>query len=474
MLFRSGNTKGAKPKDLHTEGRPSSSSTQKLSEEKKSTDRAQTETDGQVAETLQTEEVLRFSLETGESISDEQKKLLNNLLQKLPKSDLEDRLLANSSEIWKTQVFFMQKTKDAKIFTLPKNIESFGDNVLLGSIMRLANNLGYSFAISKTEVTTFSLSKADSAFFTGYIHELIEPSVSFPSGTSSFVKGRQSAILERFKVPDNSSPKIFKKAKKEIGSVCSSISTSKEIYSSRTRIVNLIKEKTYAMKVNPRELLKSDEQIRAELKISLPFEDNKIFLGFERDYITNKASSLLARYRTILAEVGTRKNDPVTLTRDIEQVRASLAPLLVKCRGISSLRSSAFFPAGKKKSDQAFRLLSLDDKVSQLSIGKYCQLMDPSKIDVKFSFTKPVGDAELRNPQSPVYQSLLNGLRRNKEDQVSLDFFEQFIDSFVGMVMNTSSEFDNPQEIIDASNRFYGLMGQLVAELRESADSDIE
>jgi hypothetical protein len=172
-------------------------------------------------------EKLKYSIETGVAISNEQKKVLEALISKLPTSDLEDRLLAAESDHWKNQVFFSQRTKDKKIFTLPRNVESFADNLILGSIMRVADAQGYEIALSTIDVKTIYLEKANSAWFAGYVHELMDPSETYPSGTSSFVKGRQSCILERFKPADVAFSRFYKKTKKEIGSVVSAMQVSK-------------------------------------------------------------------------------------------------------------------------------------------------------------------------------------------------------------------------------------------------------
>jgi hypothetical protein len=217
------------------------------------------------------------------------------------------------------------------------------------------------------------------------------------------------------------------------------------------------------MKFSHTSLLRSAEQIRAEMKISLPYEDTKIFLGYERDYLSTLYAPALLRYRVVMSEVERRKADPLALTREFEEIRDSLRPLLAQTKGLSSLRSSTFFPAGKKRSDQAFRLQSLEDKVASLSIGKFCQLMDPGKFDSRFNFTKPMGDTELRNPQSSVYQSLLSKIDAIRNSPIATGLFQNFVDTFCAVVNNASEDYDNPQEIRDGCNRFYGLFNQLMA-----------
>jgi hypothetical protein len=331
--------------------------------------------------------------------------------------------------------------------------------------------MDYEFALTDVKVEQFTLSKADQAWFSGYIHELCEPSDTLPKGTSSFVKGRISCILENFKVPDKILSRYYRKAKKTIGAVVSSIQCSKEIYTSRTRIVSLIREKLYQNKVLPQELLKSTEQLREEIKISVPFNDTKIFLTYERDYFTSKCDSSLKAYNDILSGLNSRKNDIVKLHRDIDAIRGNLRMYIEKTKQIASMRSAVFFPAGKKKSDQAYRLRSLEDKVSELPLGKFTQLMDIGKLNSRLTWTKPSGDTELRNPQSPFYVSLLN-IASKPLGPYEKELVRSFSDSLIGVVQNVAADYDNSQQIIDASNRCYGRMHEAFSGAKAPIESN--
>jgi hypothetical protein len=351
-------------------------------------------------------------------------------------------------------VFYSYKDKNQKIFTLPKNVESFADNILFGSIVRLAAHNGYELATTGITVGDFTLSKSDQAWVSGYVHELIEPSESYPSGTSSFVKGRQSAIIERFKVPEKECSAYYKKTKRTIGGVISAISCSKEIYSSRSRLVNLIKETPYHFKVSPSELLKSDEQIREELKISMPFKDTKIFLTYERAYLDSKVQNALDDYAKLLQSVNAYRGDIVTLHKNFEKIKATIAPVSQLAKQVSNLRSSTFFPNGKKKSDQAYRLLSLEDKVMNLQFGKYLQLMDISKLNSRFTWTKTAGEGDLRNSHSPFYVSML-ALVDRCSNLVEIDLVRNFVDGVISAIHDCSYDYQDSQTIQSSATDVY-------------------
>jgi hypothetical protein len=223
------------------------------------------------------------------------------------------------------------------------------------------------------------------------------------------------------------------------------------------------------MRVNPNELLRSDEQIRAELKISMPFMDTKIFLPYEREYFHSIENERIARYNTLMREITTRKADPIQLTKDINDIRDKLSSSVNNAKNLTSMRSSTFFPVGKKKSDQAYRTQPLEEKVTSLPIGKFCQLMDVGKICPRLIFTKPVGDAELRTHTSPMYVSILNSLR-NTQEGPQRELFNQFANQLYSVIANGSQDYDRPNEINDAVNNAYRAHNALLASMAAAAE----
>jgi len=161
------------------------------------------------------------------------------------------------------------------------------------------------------------------------------------------------------------------------------------------------------------------------------------------------------------------------LTKTINDIRTSMSSFIAIGKSLSSLRSTTFFPAGKKKSDQTYRLLALEEKVQNLQIGKYFQLMDIGKINSKFTFTKPNGEADLTNPRSPMYLSMMQ-LAKKPMNAAETEFVNNFLDNTVSTINNASGEYENPQQILAASDNFYRSLNELRTELLEEPEAEAD
>lgn len=114
--------------------------------------------------------------------------VVRQLLGKFPSSEAAARkIVTNSSE---RELFTTYKEGEKTFIVVPKNLESFADNLLLISILKASQILGYEPVVGEKELPVAVLKTNDGDYFAGYVYQSMESSTGpRQKGSSKFWKG---------------------------------------------------------------------------------------------------------------------------------------------------------------------------------------------------------------------------------------------------------------------------------------------
>jgi hypothetical protein len=304
--------------------------------------------------------------------------VVNRLLANAPTDDLTSRLAGKVDESWKQTAFNLHKTKDSTIFTLPNNIETFADSLLMASILRFMHSMGYTFALSSQKVTSFKGDRSLESFISGYLLELTHPSSEMPTGVTQFQKGRRACVLENYKPQVADAGVMFKKPNMTLGQAIGRINCSQESWSARQRLTTIFRSVRYERRIDETELLQPKQKLKEVFKITLPFKDKMVFTQPELAAIEERYKDTLSHYDAFLNDLPL--NSPWDMWQEYNGIKKNLKDAIKRFKELHNMRSAKLFPQGTKKTLVNYRRLPLEEKIAIMRPVEYCRLFDPSKV----------------------------------------------------------------------------------------------
>jgi len=287
------------------------------------------------------------------------------LLEKFPRTEEAARGIKDSD--WRKSVFTTHQEGNRTIFLVPKNLESYSDNLLMIALLQAVSLLGYTIQPSETEVPTAVLKTTDGEYFCGYVAQAMKEFTGpREKRTSKFYRGVLSfqcsslrkAVGDRrmhlFDVEHTPGRKLAEMSgfTKDYWGLRGSISS---IFSALTPN-KWNEEATYLL---PKEILE-----QKVVRRKLPFDNGGVYTPEEILYFKDYFAKEVKQVENFHASLAVPTN---TLAREFwnlyDPVQTALKGISAAIGNVYISRARIAFPVNKGKKNIAFLKLSLREKL---------------------------------------------------------------------------------------------------------------
>jgi hypothetical protein len=308
----------------------------------------------------------------GKSISDylanqETLPLMERLLAKFPTTEMESRAVKDSD--WKDSLFILKREGNTTYVTIPKNLESFADNLFMIALLKHMINRRWILQVSTKELPTSVFETSEAAYFAGFVAQsCLETTGECIKGISKFSKGARA--FQTFSIEK----KYGKQSYLRTGGMDSLLKRlsvmagfTKDYWGLRGTIAAIWREATPCRVTNLETYLRPKQEILKVIKTKLAYENGGLFRPEEIAYLDEKYADTKQAITQFVNRLDKPSED---LATNFDKEYAKVKTLVDQCdnamKTIGASRAKTLFPQGKKKKDINYRKKQLAEKITDI------------------------------------------------------------------------------------------------------------
>jgi len=286
------------------------------------------------------------------------------MLESFPTSEQQARSVGTTD--W-NKTLFLSHNKDGKVYvTVPKNIETFMENLLMISILKLFEYKNWIPVLSETELPSAVLETKDGAFFAGFVGaaDLLETG-PMNTGTSKYSKGAKAYQLYCVQKAFGKSTHLRTGGMDKLRGILTEMKGfTKNYWSFRQTIINLFNEIPVARVTHLETYMKSKADIMKGIKTKLAYDNGGVYRPEEIAYLNDYFRTEKRQLEEFLLLLDHPSRD---LAENWQQRYGVVATALKRvdeaCRATGAARARVLFPSDKRRATLQFLKLSLTEKI---------------------------------------------------------------------------------------------------------------
>jgi len=267
---------------------------------------------------------------------------------------------------YEASLFSLRNERDETLITFPKNIESFADNLLMLSLLRLSILKEWKVQLSTTDLDTKVFDTPEGSFVAGFIAAAgtnkTGPRITGNTRFSKGVSAYQSFSVEK---------KYGKLPWLRTGGMDSLMQRlsvmkgfTKDYWGMRGTLAALLKMTPPNEVTDLETFMLPKQEILKTVRTKLPYENGGLFR-------TEEIAALNSRYsnvKELLTGFVMKLDNPSPefakeFMKEYTPVKTAVETVDREIKLLSVARSRLLFPEGKKKKDLNFKKKSLDEKI---------------------------------------------------------------------------------------------------------------
>jgi hypothetical protein len=296
---------------------------------------------------------------------------IERLLKKFPTTEMESRMIKDDK--WSDTLFILREEGNQKLITLPKNIESFADNLFMIAIVKLCVLMNWTIQLSTKDMPTAVVDSPENAFIAGFIAGAsLKVTGARVKGSTRFTKGIQA--FQTFSVEKE----MGKQPHLRTGGMDALLQRlslmkgfTKDYWGIRGSLAALFRQipPVKVSEIQTFMLPKSD--IMKAIRTKLSFENGGLFRSQEIAYFNERYAANIQTIRAFNASLDTPSEDLAkTFTTKYAAVKTLIDSIDSSVKLIAINRSKILFPEGKKKAITKFKAKPLLEKIELLEEDK--------------------------------------------------------------------------------------------------------
>lgn len=293
---------------------------------------------------------------------------------------MESRLVKDDD--WKDSLFILRKEGDTEMITFPKNVESFADNLLMISLVRVAVLNKWTIQLSTKELDTKVFDSAENAFFAGFVGAACQGKTgAYQKGTTRFSKG--IAAFQTFSV-ESELGKVTWLRTGGLDNLLARLSGmkgfTKDYWSLRGTIAAIFRLIKPVTVTDLKTYFLPKSEVMKHIKTKLPYNNGGIFRSEEIAYLSAGYSSTESDLNDFLMKLDKPTEEFVkNFSKEYAPIKTKIEAAERTIKLIAVSRSKVLFPEGKKKGTTKFKKLPLEDKIDIVKEDKV-QLFEPESL----------------------------------------------------------------------------------------------
>jgi hypothetical protein len=274
---------------------------------------------------------------------------------------------------WTDSLFVVKQDGDRTKITVPKNIETFSESLIMMSLLKIFEIKQWQPVLSSKELPKAVLETKEGAFFAGFVSGALSQTTGpMNDGTSKYAKGVKA--YQTYSVE-----KAYGKARHlktgGMSKVTERLSAmkgfSQEYWGLRGSIVTLFKSIPPAKVTHLETYVLSKPELMKTIKTKLHFENGGCYRPEELTYLANRYSAAKTMLTAFISQLS---NPTEKLATEFDRLYAPVKTIVDtadnEIKANLASRARILFPQDKKKSTITWSKLPLSEKLLSLSEDK--------------------------------------------------------------------------------------------------------
>lgn len=350
--------------------------------------------------------------------------IMERLLSKFPTTEMESRAVKDSD--WKDSLFILRKENGKTYVTVPRNLESFADNLFMISLLKHMIQMKWMIQMSTKDLPTSVFETNEAAYFAGFVAQsCMTTTGECIKGISKFSKGARA--FQTYSVEKRHGRQSYLRTG-GMDSLLKRLSVmagfTKDWWGLRGTIAAIWREARPVEVTNLETYLKPKQEVLKVIKTKLAYENGGLFRSEEIAYLDQK----YANTKQVITQFCNRLDNPSEdLAKNFEQEYAKVKSLVDQCdnalKSLAASRAKVLFPTGKRKKDINFKKKSLPEKLIELESDEILLVFLPESLP-GINRIGQLEDANLNNPshRARLYSGCYDGPAKDVIDSWYTNF----------------------------------------------------